>query len=59
MMITAFVLAEICSALPISGSIYVWAAASAGPKYARFFAFLAALWASAGWMTGVAGGCQV
>ena len=59
MMITAFVLAEICSALPISGSIYIWAAASAGPKYARFFGFLVAWWSSAGWMTFIAGICQV
>ncbi|KAG9317065.1 hypothetical protein JVU11DRAFT_1252 [Chiua virens] len=32
MVITAAVLAEICSALPLSGSIYVWAAESAGPN---------------------------
>ena len=59
MMITAFVLAEICSAIPISGSIYIWAAASAGPKYARFFGFLVAWWSCAGWMVFMASICQV
>lgn len=59
MMITAFVLAEVCSAIPISGSIYIWAAASAGPKYARFFGFLAAWWSLTGWMVSVAAACQV
>jgi amino acid transporter len=57
--VTALVLAEICSAIPISGSIYIWAAASAGPKYARFVGFLVAWWSSVGWMTAVAGVCQV
>ena len=59
MMITAAVLAEICSALPLSGSIYIWAAESAGPKYARFFGFLVAWWSSTAWMTFAAGNCQV
>jgi translation initiation factor 5B len=59
MMITAAVLAEICSALPISGSIYIWAAASAGPKYARFFGFLVAWWSCAGWMSSIAALYQV
>lgn len=59
MMITAVVLAEICSALPISGSIYIWAAASAGPKYGRFFGFVVAWWCSTGWMTVLAIVCQV
>ena len=58
-MITAAVLAEICSALPLSGSIYIWAAESAGPDYARFFGFLVAWWSSTAWMTFVAGNCQV
>lgn len=34
--ITSAILSEICSALPISGSLYNWAAAAAGPKYGRF-----------------------
>ena len=59
MWVTAAVLAEICSALPLSGSIYIWAAESAGPKYGRFFGFLAAWWACTAWMTFVAGNCQV
>ncbi len=59
MFMTAFVLAEICSALPLSGSIYVWAAESAGPKYARFFGFIVAWWSCTAWMTFAAGNCQV
>ncbi|CAA7259575.1 unnamed protein product [Cyclocybe aegerita] len=58
MMITAAVLAEICSALPLSGSIYIWAAESAGPKYARFFGFIVAWWSCTAWMTFTAGNCQ-
>ncbi|KAG2014037.1 gamma-aminobutyric acid transporter [Coprinopsis cinerea AmutBmut pab1-1] len=58
MMITAFILAEICSALPLSGSIYIWAAESAGPKYARFVGFIVAFWSSTAWMTFAAGNCQ-
>jgi len=58
MMITAAVLAEICSALPLSGSIYIWAAESAGPKYARFFGFVVAWWSCTAWMTFTAGNCQ-
>ncbi|KAG9085233.1 hypothetical protein FRC07_013428, partial [Ceratobasidium sp. 392] len=38
MWLAAAVLAEICSALPLSGSIYIWAAEAAGPKHARFVA---------------------
>ncbi|KAF9779457.1 amino acid transporter [Thelephora terrestris] len=59
MMITAGVLAEICSALPLSGSIYIWAAESAGPNYARFFGFLVAWWSTTAWMTFTAGNCQL
>ncbi|KAI4294277.1 hypothetical protein K525DRAFT_363852 [Schizophyllum commune Loenen D] len=58
MTITAAVLAEICSALPLSGSIYIWAAESAGPKYARFFGFVVAWWSTTAWMTFVASNCQ-
>ncbi|KAG1811543.1 hypothetical protein EV424DRAFT_1327585, partial [Suillus variegatus] len=58
MFITAAVLAEICSALPLSGSIYLWAAESAGPKHARFFGFLVAWWACTAWMTFTASNCQ-
>ncbi|GLB33307.1 putative gamma-aminobutyric acid transporter [Lyophyllum shimeji] len=58
MTMTAAVLAEICSALPVSGSIYIWAAESAGPKYARFFGFIVAWWSCTAWMTFTAGNCQ-
>ncbi|KAH6915473.1 hypothetical protein BKA70DRAFT_1420426 [Coprinopsis sp. MPI-PUGE-AT-0042] len=58
MMITALVMAEICSALPLSGSIYIWAAESAGPKYARFVGFIVAWWSCTAWMTFSAGNCQ-
>lgn len=58
MWITAAVLAEICSALPLSGSIYIWTAESAGPKYARFFGFIVAWWSCTAWMTFAAGNCQ-
>ncbi|KAJ2918206.1 hypothetical protein MD484_g2161, partial [Candolleomyces efflorescens] len=58
MLITAGVLAEICSALPLSGSIYIWAAESAGPKYARFVGFIVAWWSCTAWMTFAAGNCQ-
>ncbi|KAI0069320.1 amino acid transporter [Artomyces pyxidatus] len=51
MTITALVIAEICSALPLSGSIYIWAAESAGPKYARFFGFVVACWSISAWIT--------
>lgn len=59
MWITAAVMAEICSALPLSGSIYIWAAESAGPKYARFFGFIVAWWSCTAWMTFAAGNCLV
>ncbi|KAB5591379.1 Amino acid permease [Ceratobasidium theobromae] len=56
--IIAAVLCEICSALPTSGSLYVWAAEAAGPKYGRFVAFITAWWATAAWMAFPAAGCQ-
>lgn len=59
MFITAAVLAEICSALPLSGSIYIWAAESAGRKYGRFFGFVVAWWACTAWMTFCASNSQV
>lgn len=57
--ITAAVLAEICSVLPVAGSIYIWAAQSAGPKYSRFFGILVAWWACTAWMTFAANNSQV
>jgi len=59
MFITAAVLAEICSALPLSGSIYIWAAESAGPQYARLFGFIVAWWSCTAWMTFTASNSQV
>ncbi|ODN81104.1 hypothetical protein L202_03198 [Cryptococcus amylolentus CBS 6039] len=58
MVITAAVLAEICSALPLSGSIYIWASESAGKKYARLVGYIVAWWACTAWMTFVASVCQ-
>lgn len=66
MWITAAVLAEICSALPLSGSIYTWAAESAGAGatsgkrvgFARLVGFTVAWWACTAWMTFAAGNCQ-
>jgi translation initiation factor 5B len=40
MCITAASLAEICSAMPLSGSIYTWASVAGGVKYGRFFGFI-------------------
>jgi amino acid transporter len=57
-MITAAVLAEICSALPAAGSIYFWAAEAGGTKYGRLFGFLVAWWATTAWTTFVASLCQ-
>lgn len=57
-MITAAVLAEICSALPAAGSIYFWAAEAGGPKYARLFGFIVAWWSCTAWTTFVASLCQ-
>ncbi|KAI0057770.1 amino acid transporter [Artomyces pyxidatus] len=58
MTITSFVIAEICSALPLSGSIYIWAAESAGPKYARLVGFIVACWSTSSWITFTAVSCQ-
>ncbi|KAB5588042.1 Thiamine transporter thi9 [Ceratobasidium theobromae] len=51
MCITAAVLREICSALPISGSIYVWAMQAAGPRRARFVGCIVAWWITTTWIT--------
>ncbi|KAL2315180.1 Thiamine transporter thi9 [Schizosaccharomyces pombe] len=52
--VTAACLAEICSALPAAGSIYLWAAESAGPRFGRFVSFLVAWWSTTAWTTFVA-----
>lgn len=41
---TAAVLGEICSALPINGSIYVWASEAAGRKWGRLVGFVVGWW---------------
>jgi amino acid transporter len=72
--ITAAVLAEICSALPAAGSIYLydhpclpssypnpipsWAAESGGPRFGRLFGFIVAWWSTTAWTTFVASNCQ-
>ncbi|EEB09467.1 thiamine transporter Thi9 [Schizosaccharomyces japonicus yFS275] len=56
--ITAAVLAEVCSALPASGSIYLWAAESGGKVFGRFLSFLVAWWSTTAWTTFVASMCQ-
>lgn len=43
---TSAVLAEVCSALPVSGSLYCWAAAAAGKKYGRLVGFTVGWWVS-------------
>ncbi|OLL22453.1 Thiamine transporter thi9 [Neolecta irregularis DAH-3] len=58
-LITAAVLAEICSALPVAGSTYFWAASVGGLKYGRLFGFLAAWWSTTAWATFVASLAQV
>ncbi|GAA5971787.1 hypothetical protein JCM11641_001512 [Rhodosporidiobolus odoratus] len=58
MCITAACLAEICSSIPLSGSIYVWAAEAGGKKYGRFFGFVVAYWASTAWTSFVASNTQ-
>lgn len=57
-MITAAVLAEICSALPAAGSIYFWAAESGGRRYGRLFGFIVAWWSTTAWTTFIASDCQ-
>lgn len=57
-LVTAAVLAEICSALPAAGSIYFWAAECAGPKYGRLAGFIVAWWSTTAWTTFVASNSQ-
>ncbi|KAJ7768596.1 hypothetical protein DFH07DRAFT_954483 [Mycena maculata] len=56
--ITAAVLAEICSALPLSGSIYIWASEAAGAAYGRLAGFMVAWWACTAWISFVASNSQ-
>lgn len=55
---TAASLAEICSSIPLSGSIYIWAAESGGKKYGRFFGFVVAFWSTTAWTSFVASTAQ-
>ncbi|KAI9839465.1 MAG: hypothetical protein M1819_002090 [Sarea resinae] len=55
---TAAVIAEVCSALPSAGSIYLWAAESGGPKYGRLFGFVVAWWSTTAWTTFCASNTQ-
>ncbi|EOO03280.1 putative amino acid protein [Phaeoacremonium minimum UCRPA7] len=56
--ISAAVIAEICSSLPLAGSIYLWAAESAGPKWGRLFGFIVAWWSTTAWTTFCASNTQ-
>jgi len=49
--ITAAVIAEICSALPLAGSIYLWAAQAGGPRFGQLFGFVVAWWSTTAWTT--------
>lgn len=42
-------LAEVCSAIPLSGSIYIWAAECGGAKYGRLIGFIVAFWSTTAW----------
>lgn len=55
---TAAVIAEICSSLPLAGSIYLWAAEAGGPYYGRFFGFVVAWWSTTAWTTFCASNTQ-
>ncbi|KAJ0331251.1 hypothetical protein COL5a_002788 [Colletotrichum fioriniae] len=56
--ITAAVIAEICSSLPLAGSIYLWAAEAGGPRFGRFFGFIVAWWSTTAWTTFCASNTQ-
>ncbi|KDQ18634.1 hypothetical protein BOTBODRAFT_171439 [Botryobasidium botryosum FD-172 SS1] len=56
--VCAAVLAEMCSALPLSGSVYTWAAEAAGPRYGRFVGLIVAWWLLAAWMAWTAVNAQ-
>ncbi|KAI1076102.1 amino acid/polyamine transporter I [Whalleya microplaca] len=56
--ITAAVVAEICSSLPLAGSIYLWAAEAGGPRFGRLFGFIVAWWSTTAWTTFCASNTQ-
>lgn len=49
--ITAAVVAEVCSASPSAGSIYLWAAEAGGPRFGRLLGFIVAWWSTTAWTT--------
>lgn len=55
--ITAAVIAEICSSLPLAGSIYLWAAEAGGPRFGRLLGFVVAWWSTTAWTTFCASEC--
>lgn len=58
MCITAAMLAEVCSSVPLSGSIYIWAAEAAGPRWGRLAGFVVAFWSTTAWTSFLASICQ-
>ncbi|KAB8234784.1 putative amino acid permease [Aspergillus alliaceus] len=56
--ITAAVVAEVCSASPSAGSIYLWAAEAGGPRFGRLFGFIVAWWSTTAWTTFCASNTQ-
>ncbi|KAB8073273.1 amino acid/polyamine transporter I [Aspergillus leporis] len=56
--ITAAVIAEVCSASPSAGSIYLWAAEAGGPRFGRLFGFIVAWWSTTAWTTFCASNTQ-
>lgn len=56
--ITAAVIAEVCSASPAAGSIYLWAAEAGGPQYGRLLGFIVAWWSTTAWTTFCASNTQ-
>ncbi|KAE8384758.1 amino acid transporter [Aspergillus alliaceus] len=56
--ITAAVIAEVCSAAPSAGSIYLWATEAGGPRLGRLFGFIVAWWSTTAWTTFCASNTQ-
>ncbi|KAL2220354.1 amino acid permease [Thermoascus aurantiacus ATCC 26904] len=56
--ITAAVIAEVCSASPAAGSIYLWAAEAGGPRFGRLLGFVVAWWSTTAWTTFCASNTQ-
>ncbi|KAK5993308.1 Thiamine transporter thi9 [Cladobotryum mycophilum] len=56
--ISAAVIAEICSSLPLAGSIYLWAAEAGGPRFGRLFGYVVAWWSTTAWTTFCASNTQ-